>query len=207
MAFDPSHPSPIPGMPDTSWPTINQLAGIGSVLAAWSWLDLGIEALLATLTKSDEMLVQALTEDLSADNRLKALRRLAITWERVGRPTDEEKALLSEIRDIAKEVIRHKALRNKVAHGLWMRTDDEKMYRWRHHVAPLLSTESHGEHLTVSELLEFTKEIGSLAGRANAAEMAARNLPPFPSPLSSHKMPPLPGLASLLAPHRLRGAP
>jgi hypothetical protein len=204
MAFDPSHPSPIPGKSDSSWPTINQLAGIGSVIATWSWLDLGIESLLATLTKGDEMLVQALTEDLSADNRLKALRRLAITWEWMGRPTAEQTELLSEIRDIAKEVTRRKALRNKIAHGLWMRTDDEKMYRWRHHVAPLLTTESKGEVLTISQLLEFSNEIGQLARRASDAEMAARSLPPFPSPSALQGMPPVPGLASLLGPYLRR---
>lgn len=208
MDFDHSYSSPIPGKSDSSWPTVYQLAGIGSVIAAWNWLDLAIESLLATLTKSDEMLVQALTEDLSQDNRLKALRRLAITWERIGRLNDEHKALFAEIRRIVKDVAQAKVLRNKIAHGLWIRNDDEAMYRWKHHVAPIASNESFGEHVTVSELLDFSKQVGGLAGRAAVVEIASRDLPPFPGPLSSSRgMPPVPGLASLLAPHRLRGEP
>lgn len=204
MTFDPTHGSPIPGVSNTSWPTINQAAAIGSVVVAWNWLDLALETLLATLTKSDEMLTQALTEDLSPDNRLKALRRLALTWQRVAPLDQAQVALVEEIRAISKEVASLKSERNRVAHGLWMRSDDETMFRWKHHIAPVAEQERTSEHKKTSDLLGLTEQIGQLAGRAAAAELIARDLPAFPVPTSGLKTPNIPGLDSLLGSYRLR---
>jgi hypothetical protein len=208
MTFDPSHPSPVPGITDTAWPTINQLAAIGSVSAAWSWLDLGIEALLARLIEGDEMLAQALTEDLSPDNRLKALRRLVVTWERVVRNlTDDHRAVLAEVREIVTWVARNKGKRNEIIHWVWMRTDDEKLYGWKHRMMPTTQAERPNRYMTKTEILEFSREIGAMAGRVGAAELAARQLPPFPKPPSWTGTPDWPILASLFGPYQLREEP
>lgn len=206
MPFDPSTPSPIASIPDTSWPTIRQLAAIGAVSTTWSWLDMGIETLICTLTESDEMLGQALTQDLSPDNRLKALRRLTTTWERmVLGMTKPQTELLADIRSCVSWVAKNKTTRNKVVHSLWMRSDDEKLFGWKHHIAPVTAKESSSVSITVSEILNFSIEIGQMVVRLGELELAARELPPFPKP--SRAIPLTPALDSLLGPYRSREAP
>ena len=208
MPYDPSEPSPIPRLPDTSWPTDNQLSGIGAVAATWSWLEMALEALLCTLSQGDEALTQALTGDLSADNRIKALKRLATTWERLLAARDHDFApLLAEVNSIAKWLAANKARRNQIVHTIWLRDTDAKMFGWKHHTMPLAAADFSGRHinLTRADALKFSREIGSVVGRLYAAELAARALPVLQD--TSPDMPPLPGLASLLAPHRIRRVP
>ena len=207
MPYDPSEPSPIPGLPDTSWPTNDQLSGIGAVAATWAWLEMALEELLCTLSRTDEALSQTLTGDLSPDNRIKALRRLATTWERLlGSRAGEHADLLSEVRAIAKWLADNKARRNGIVHTIWMRTDDASMFGWKHLTTPYVADEpERGKALTRSDALAFSREIGEMVARLNKAERASRSLPALPPP--SPGMPMLPGLASLLGPYRRREEP
>jgi hypothetical protein len=203
MAFDPFHPHPVPGMPNSSWLTVNQLASIGSVVAAWSWMDLAFEALLSTLIQTDDMLGQSLTEDLSPDYRIKAARRLVKTWETAIRaPNESQSGLFTEIREITKWIATNKGRRNQIAHWIWLRSDDENMFGWKHHVMFASENERPSGEITKTEIMEFSKEIGLIAGRLGAAELEARNLPTWPQP--THEPLPLPGLSSLLAPYKGR---
>jgi hypothetical protein len=196
----------VPGVSNSSWPTINQLAGIGSVVVAWSWLELAVESLLTALVQSDDMLSQALTENLSPDHRLSALVRLAKTWERMVRKlTDEQRALLVEIRDLAKLVAKYKGERNKTAHWIWLRQDDTKMFGWKHHVMPTEPHAGPNAHKTTEDLLESSKVIGEVAHRVANAELAARNLPLWPG--ASRHILNVPGLASLPGPYLIREEP
>ena len=206
MAFDPSHTCPIERLPPTSWPTINQLAAIGSVVATWCWLEHALESLLATFIQSDVMLTQSLTEDLSVDNRLKAAKRLITTWEWVtGLPSDEHKSLFDELKLLLKWVATNKARRNQIAHRLWVRSDDAEMFGWKHHQAPADIGVRPSATITVTDLLAFSAEIGAIANRLSQAELCARTLPRLP-PLSQQTLE-VPGLASLLDPYRSRSTP
>lgn len=204
MPFDDFDPSPILSLPDSAWPTNKQLAAIGSVAVVWNWLDLAIENIIATLTKGDEMLVQALTEDLSPDNRLKAIRRLVTTWEIVVKLDENHRQILQEIGKIVTEVKKFKTDCNRFIYGIWNRVDDETMFRWKHHTAPRNGDHGLYENFTKDDLVTFSVAVGQLVARANAAEVAARSLPPFPAPRSSSELPSIPGLSSLLAPYRRR---
>ncbi|MCW3796312.1 hypothetical protein OMW55_00610 [Sphingomonas sp. BN140010] len=195
------------GIPSTAWPTINQLAAIGSVAATWSWLDLSLEGILAKLVHSDEMLAQALTEDLSPDNRLKALRRLTRTWEQVHPDlTDAHKAQFDEVREIVKWVAANKARRNEIVHWLWLRRDDARLFGWKHRVTPAIPSEARASKLADYEsFLEFSREIGSMADRAAETERALSDLPPWPKPTALPGTPLSPAVGSLLSPYRRRG--
>lgn len=206
MPFDPSEPSPIPGLPNTSWPTNDQLSGIGAVAATWSWLEMALECLLCALTRTDEALSQAFTGDLSPDNRVKALRRLVTTWERILGPKAEPFApLFAELREFAQWFARSKDRRNRIVHTLWMRADDSEMFGWKHKTMPQDGHEPMGGPLTREDSIAFSREVGAWVARLNAAERACLSLPVLPPP--SPDMLYLPGLASLLAPHRRRGVP
>jgi hypothetical protein len=206
MAFDPSQPSPIVTIPDTSWHTINQQAAIGSVVAAWSWLDMGVQALLARLTQTDDMLVQALTEDLSIDNRLKALRRLVRTWEHFTVGTEPDRVeLWNEIRAIAVWIAKNKGTRNEIAHWTWLRQDDATMFGWKHHLSPALKDERPSRQSSTTEMLQFSSAIGVIVARLENAVVAARALPAWHEP--SLETPLTLGLASLLRPYVRRGGP
>lgn len=205
MPFDPSEPSPIPTLPNTSWPTDNQLSGIGAVAVVWSWLEMALETLLCTLSQSDEALTQALTADLGADNRIKALRRLATTWERILRP-DQHAPLIVELRSIAVWLARNKSRRNTIVHSLWIRNTDAAMFGWKHSTMPVgddhLETSST---LSRDDALAFAREAGAIVGRLLDAERAARSLPVLRAPSPDTQLPL--GVASLLGPLRNREVP
>lgn len=191
------------------WLTNKQLAAIGSVVAVWSWLDLEIENLMATLAQGDAMLIQALTEDLSPDNRLNALRRLITTWERAC-PTlsEEHKAAFAKAREVIRWVAANKARRNRIAHSLWSRTDDETMFGWKHHIMPRDSGKVGSfEKITTSEITAFSKEIGRQQANLSLAMQVLKLLPVWPSPTSLPGIPDVPGLESLLSSHLRREWP
>lgn len=206
MSYDPTEPSPIPGLPNTSWPTNDQLSGVGAVAATWSWLEMALETLLCALSRSDEALSQAFTTDLSPDNRVKALRRLVTTWERIlGTETERFSVVFTELREFAQWYAKNKTRRNQIVHTLWMRRDDTVMFGWKHKTMPQEGSEVHGGSLTRGEAIEFSQEVGGWVARLNAAEIACHSLPVLPPP--SPDMLYLPGLASLLAPYRLPKVP
>lgn len=209
MPFDPHEPSPIPGQSDSAWPTIDQLAAIGSVVVAWSWLQLGIEHLMATLVQGDDMLVQALTEDLSPDNRLVALKRLMTTWERAApNLSDEHRVAITAGRDVVKWVAANKGKRNKIAHWIWARFDDEQLFGWKHHTMPReKGKDGPHEKMTKAELRDFARDIGDQEGRVAEVQRVLKTLPAWPSAPSSRETPPVPGLESLLSPYRRREWP
>jgi len=151
------------------------------------------------------MLGQALTENLSPDNRLAALRRLLTTWERMVHLTLDQKALIAECRELIKWIAQNKAKRNRIAHWIWLRSTDAELFGWKHHIMPTDDKERPNETINKSDILEFSREIGQIAGRVAAAELQARMLPPFPK--SSPGMLNVPGLASLLGPYLHREEP
>lgn len=206
MPYDPSEPSPIPGLPDTAWPTNDQLSGIGAVAATWSWLEMALESLLCALTRTDDALSQSFTGDLSPDNRVKALRRLVTTWELIlGAKAEPFAPLFAELREFAQWFAKRKAERNRIVHTLWMRTDDSRMFGWKHKTMPHDGVEAFGGSITRAETIAFSQEVGAWVARLNAAEKACHSLPVLPPP--SPDMLFLPGLASLLAPYRRPKAP
>lgn len=179
--FDPHDPHPVPGMPNSSWLTVNQLASIGSVVAAWSWMDLALESLLSTLVQSDDFLSQALTEDLGPDNRLKATKRLVRAWQQaLLDPTERQIRLFEEVLELTKWIAANNGKRNQIAHWIWVRSDDEKMFGWKHHVVAAPDNARPNSEITKSSIIDFSKEIGIAAGRLAAVERVARDLPPWP---------------------------
>lgn len=181
MTFDPHWRSPLQGLPDSAWPTINQLAAIGTVVNAWSWLDLAVQNLLCRLVQSATHLSQTLTEDLSPDNRIKALRRLAHTLDSVFlNITGEQAAAIAEIDAVAKWMAANKAKRNNIAHYLWLRNTDEKMFGWKYSLA-IRDDHSRPElMLAWRDLVTFSEEIGAMITRVDAVEKVVRNWPDWP---------------------------
>ena len=182
MSFDPFTPSPIAGLPDKSWLTTRQLAAIGSVLAVWSWIDVETQNLLCRLIKTDSMLAQSLTEDLGPDNRIKALKRLLKTWDHAIYDKNEfRKASLDEALAITKWIERNKSLRNQIAHWVWLRSDDETLFGWKHHTMPFLTEDQRPNiERKVTEIEEFAQESGKIVVRMNAAYHSFGNLPDWP---------------------------
>jgi hypothetical protein len=88
---------------------------------------------LVVLTQAPLALGQALTEDLGADNRLKALKRLCQSWEiAMGGRYPEHLATLAAAAEVGNWIEKNKGRRNQIAHWQWLRQSDEKVLGFKY---------------------------------------------------------------------------
>lgn len=177
MAFDPRGPSPIQSLPDSTWLTYRQLSAIGAVVATWSWLELQMESALEKLVQSPSHLSQALTIDLGPDNRIKAIKRLTATWRAAMQGKNEQ--LFDEIEDWAKWISKNKTERNIVAHYIWFRANDAEMFGFKYHTQPK-SGATPTAAKTVTEIEDFSDEIGKRVVQGNVIVSKLREFPDWP---------------------------
>ena len=114
-----------------SRPTNQQLEAIGRIAANWAVLEYALETLLCRLVMAPDFPILSLTNNLSIDNRLEALRNLiAMHRDRYDAKIIPIEALdqLSEIRT---GIARAKGKRNKIVHYVWFRNSDKKMFGMR----------------------------------------------------------------------------
>lgn len=137
MPFEPSFAPATDAFASQFGLTIDQLASIGAVVVTWSHLDMLQQDILCLLAESPLTLGQSLTEDLGPDNRLKALKRLCLTWESaIGDRHPEILEALTTVRLVTAWMENNKTMRNKVAHWIWLRMSDAEMVGWKFSAKP-----------------------------------------------------------------------
>ena len=133
MAFEPFIPPAKNWAPETAGLTHSQLIGIAHVVSSWAVLEGVLQHTLVTLTQAPLTLGQALTEELGADNRLNALKRLCQTWLiGMGDRYPEHSAVIAKVDEIRKWTVAEKGLRNKIAHWQWVRQTDETVLGFKY---------------------------------------------------------------------------
>lgn len=183
MPFDPYYSSPKGWMPESAGLTVNQLASIGFVMSTWEALESIFQNVLFVLAQSPDSLGQALTEDLSADNRSKALKRLCSSWKLVlGDGYEKQIAALDGLDNVRKWIDANKGKRNQIAHWNWLRVDDKNMFAFKMHLKPttLADNAPTGIHTTHDDLFAFGGEIGSMASELIGLLSVLDQLPPWP---------------------------
>ncbi len=114
-----------------STPTARQLEAIGGVAANWALLEYALEILLSRLAMAPGFPALALTNNLSIDNRLAALRNLiAMHRDRYSARIIPIESL-TELSELRTGIARIKGKRNKIIHYVWFRQTDEKMFGHR----------------------------------------------------------------------------
>ncbi len=162
MAFEPFVPPAKGWMPETSGLTHSQLIGIGSVVSAWAVLEAVLQEALVSLTQAPLSLGQALTEDLGADNRLKALKRLCQSWEiAMGDRYPEHLTTLKKVAAIGTWIEKNKGRRNQIAHWQWIRQSDEKALGFKYTMKISSSPNANQSFLTAktADFAEFAEQI------------------------------------------------
>ncbi len=168
-----------------------QHEAIGRVAAHWSLVEFMLEKILVRLAMAPDFPGLALVNDLSADNRLTALRNLAeMHLLRYGArivPYD----VIEQIKNAAPEIVRLKGLRNRIIHYVWFRANDELMtgfrFRGRQHSDTPQSLarrrkdrerndgewdEGHAFQLKVTSILRTADSIEALADKLFALSEA-----------------------------------
>jgi hypothetical protein len=192
MPFEPNFPPPKKWAPEGAGLTHRQLAAIGAVITTWALLEATVQQMLFTLAQSPSWLGQALTEDLGPDHRLKALRRLLRTWERLLGYNDGHEAELEKVhsaRALAIWIEKNKDRRNRVAHWLWNRASDEEMYAFKYTLkggGSGVGLEEAGLWIetTADELMSFAEEIRAKVDAIAMSVEDLRTLPTWPERLS-----------------------
>lgn len=186
MSFDPFFRQPDGWFPEAAGLTVTQLAGVGFVVTTWAALESVYQHTLFVLAQSPDPLGQALTEDLSPDNRSKALKRLCSTWKMVLKEGFEEQIEAVESAEkIAKWIDTNKSKRNQIAHWNWLREDDSNMFGFKFHLKPMDGSENRTTGIRISndELYKFAIDISSRASDLIKIGPALEKLPPWPQKL------------------------
>jgi hypothetical protein len=150
-----------------SRPTAAQYEAIGRVAANWSIVEFAVETILARLACAPDFPARALTNDLSMDNRLTAMRNFIATHRlRYGNQLIGEKSL-GKLNAVPTAVAKAKELRNRILHLIWFRTDDERMFGTKFKGKPPSGKplEPYELKLTVSKLNKFAAELDDLGTR------------------------------------------
>mgnify|MGYP001247305915 CR=1 FL=1 len=109
-------------------PTQVQYAMLGEAVVDWSIIDLLVEALIARLVRAPDFPMLAVTKRLGAEARNGVLQALAeIHDQRYGGRVLSPEAVAS-IAKIRKQLQTLKPFRNRVAHWIWMRQTDDKLF-------------------------------------------------------------------------------
>jgi hypothetical protein len=147
-----------------SRPTAAQYEAIGRIAANWSIVEFAIESILARLARAPDFPALALTNDLSMDNRLTAMRNLiaAHRYRYACHLIPEE--LLAKLDSIPSEVSKAKELRNRITHLVWFRRSDTVLFGTKFKGKPPTGKrlEPHQLVKTVDELNEFADELNRL---------------------------------------------
>lgn len=186
MAFEPYYSPPKGWMPESAGLTVNQLASIGFVISTWAALESIFQNVLFVLAQSPDSLGQALTEDLSPDNRSKALKRLCSSWKLVlGEGYESQIEALDRLDNVRKWIDSNKGKRNQIAHWNWLRVDDSSMFAFKMHLKPtnLAGNAPTGIQTTHDDLFAFGGEIGGKASELMEIISVLEELPAWPQKL------------------------
>lgn len=183
MQFESSFTPPTGWAPESAGLTVTQLAAIGFVMTTWATLETIYQHTLFVLAQSPDMLGQALTEDLSPDNRSKAMKRLCASWKlALGDRFPEQTEALDKALEITKWIDTNKAERNHLAHWNWLRNDDESMFGFKYHLKPvdLSDNRPRGALRKHEDVFKFGTEIARQAGALLELQPAFDALPSWP---------------------------
>lgn len=173
-------------MPASGFLTEQQATAVADVITEWSVLEIGLQKALCELAQAPMALGQALTEDLGPDNRIKALKRLAQTWQSQSSISDDHRTALAECLTLATWITKVKARRNQIAHWIWIRANDTEMFGFKYSTRPF---DTYGDPKgrpqtsiteTVEGLTEFAGQINYAAERFHRASEALETLPTWP---------------------------
>lgn len=112
-----------------STPTQQQFAMLGELVSEWSIIDHCVTAVLARLAGTPDFLGLALTEKLGHVHRVAALRNLADMHERRYNGRKIPFDVLASVKYIAKQLDETKTPRNRTAHDIIVRVDDDTIFR------------------------------------------------------------------------------
>lgn len=114
-----------------SVPTDEQFALLGKSVTAWGIIDHQTTILLSRLAAAPDFLGLALTDDLGFAPRLKAIKNLVdIHRRRYQAPRITESAL-AQADDVVRLLDASKQERNRIAHAIWMRYDEDQLFNIR----------------------------------------------------------------------------
>jgi hypothetical protein len=183
MAFEKFTP-PQGGPPQGVGLNVNHLRAIALVMTSWATLESALEQHLYLLAQAPPSLGQALTENLGPDHRLKALRRLVKSWERILQGYEEYTDILASVRkteEYGNWIRVHKDQRNKVAHWHWLGITEQEMVAFKYTLRPGASTTSDNwVRASPDDLIDFATEASDLASQMFALVPSLEKLPPLP---------------------------
>jgi hypothetical protein len=155
-------------------------------IQAWAAVDTFIEKLICRLAKAPLSLGQAVTEDLGPDHRLKALRRLALSWRFALRPAEdwsEQRARIDEVSAFARWAAINKGSRNQLVHWHWGRINDAEISGYKHTMKPPAGPPGEPYKFVKVRMLDvemFTSEINAMSQRMYRIERKLLTLPAWP---------------------------
>ena len=104
---------------------------IGEVTSEWAIVERGVETALARLALAPDFHALALTNDLTVNNRLRAMKNLIDMHQRRYVPPQFNKAALQQLTILGNQIGTKKEMRNKIAHWVWTRRDDHTIFGQR----------------------------------------------------------------------------
>ena len=181
MPFAPFRRPPKDWAPPTAGLTHPQLIGIGAVITTWAALEQTLEHLLYELVQAPDVLGQALSEDLNADSRCKALLRLCVSWEQSLAPEyTSERESLEQIRSSVKWARRNRDKRNKFAHYNWMRITDEQMMGFKFSLRPRQRVDGPFDKVQTADIEPFADEIAAEVDKLFKTLSVVQSFPEWP---------------------------
>ena len=192
MTFEPSIDPPSLWASTYSGLTHTQMIGIGSVISAWTVLEIATQQALCLLAQTPSVLGQALTDDLGPDARIRALKRLCDTWLAIlGDERDEEKSAIAETSNVCRWFEQNKTKRNQIVHYFWLRISDEEIVGSKYSTKPYAADKVQRERyitMSTSDLTTFAKEVSERADSLLGLTLRLGLLPSWPhtSPMPGH---------------------
>jgi hypothetical protein len=181
VPFAPFRPPPKEWAPPTAGLTHPQLIGIGAVITTWAALEQTLEHLLYELVQAPAVLGQALSEDLNADSRCKALLRLCTSWEHcLQSELASERKSLEQIRSSVQWVRRNRDKRNKFAHYNWLRITDEQMAGFKFSLKPKQTADGPFERVQTVDIEPFANEIATEVDKLFKVLNVVQGFPKWP---------------------------
>jgi hypothetical protein len=146
-------------LPQDNRLTEQQLASIGSVLTEWSVMDIQIQSILSMLAVSPLALGHFLVDDLSPDNRLKAIKELVKTHRENLGAIDLAKVeeWFGKLDSLTLWIKKNKGLRNQIAHWAWIKHTDEIIHGFK--FSPRNVSEFNHVELSLDDLKKFAENI------------------------------------------------
>ncbi len=147
--------------------TKDQCEAIGRVALHWSLLEYALERILVRLAFAPDFPGMALTNDLSINNRLVALKSLTDIHRYRYDPSILSEQQLQELDDIRKQITKLKDRRNRIVHYVWFRRDDQKMFgiRFRGKVPTKDPHAASHEILRINQADKISEEIETSANQ------------------------------------------